>query len=189
HPYYTVKDGFAIAVFMLLFMWFVFFAPDYLGHPDNYVEANPLATPPHIVPEWYFLPFYAILRAIPSKLGGVVMMISAIVILAFAPWLDSSLVRSTKYRPIYRWFFWLFVVTCIALGYLGSKPAEGHYVMWARIFTAYYFAHFLLVMPIVGIIETPRSMPRSITESVLGNAAHKSGAGSPSGATAAPEKR
>ncbi|MGD9829566.1 MAG: cytochrome bc complex cytochrome b subunit [Hyphomicrobiaceae bacterium] len=189
HPYYTVKDGFAIAVFMLLFMWFVFFAPDYLGHPDNYVEANPLATPPHIVPEWYFLPFYAILRAIPSKLGGVVMMISAIVILAFAPWLDSSLVRSTKYRPIYRWFFWLFVVTCIALGYLGSKPAEGHYVMWARIFTAYYFAHFLLVMPIVGIIETPRSMPRSITESVLGKAAHKSGAGSPSGATAAPEKR
>ena len=189
HPYYTIKDGFAIALFMMLFAWFVFFAPDYMGHPDNYIEANPLATPPHIVPEWYFLPFYAILRAIPSKLGGVLCMIAAIVILAFVPWLDSSRVRSCKYRPVYRWFLLLFVITCVALGYLGSKPAEGSYVMWARIFTAYYFAHFLIVMPIVGIMETPSSMPRGITESVLGKSAEPGAAASTDSAPAAPEKR
>ena len=185
-PFAVMKDVFAMAVFTMLFAWFVFFAPDYLGHADNYVEANPLVTPPHIVPEWYFLPFYAILRAVPDKLGGVVLMISAVAILAFAPWLDTSRVRSTKYRPIYRWFFWLFLITCLALGYLGAKPAEGVYVMWARIFTFYYFAHFLLVMPIVGIIETPSSMPRSISEAVLGKGG---GMGSTAAAATAPEKR
>jgi ubiquinol-cytochrome c reductase cytochrome b subunit len=167
-PFAVAKDIFALSVFAILFAWFVFYVPDYLGHADNYTEANPLVTPPHIVPEWYFLPFYAILRAIPSKLGGVIAMFSAIAILAFIPWLDSSRVRSSKYRPIYRWFFWLFVFSCLALGYLGAKPAEGEYVFWARIFTFYYFAHFLLVMPIVGIIETPSKMPRSITDAVLG---------------------
>ena len=185
-PFAVMKDLFALSVFVLLFAWFVFFAPDYLGHADNYIEANPLATPPHIVPEWYFLPFYAILRAIPSKLGGVIAMFAAIAILVFVPWLDTSRVRSTKYRPLYRWFFWLFVITCVALGYLGSKPAEGVYVMWARVFTFYYFAHFLLVMPIVGIIETPRQMPRSITEAVLGPGG---GAGAKVQAAAAAEKR
>jgi ubiquinol-cytochrome c reductase cytochrome b subunit len=185
-PFAVMKDVFAMAVFTMVFAWFVFFAPDYLGHADNYVEANPLVTPPHIVPEWYFLPFYAILRAVPDKLGGVVLMIAAVAILAFAPWLDTSRVRSTKYRPIYRWFFWLFLITCLALGYLGAKPAEGVYVMWARIFTFYYFAHFLLVMPIVGIIETPSSMPRSISEAVLGKGG---GMGSTAAAAAAPEKR
>jgi len=182
-PFAVMKDMTGLAFFVLVFAWFVFFLPDYLGHADNYVEANPLATPPHIVPEWYYLPFYAILRAIPSKLGGVVAMFSAILILAFVPWLDTSRVKSTKYRPIYRYFFWFFLFTCVALGYLGSKPPEGAYVYWARFFTAYYFLHFLVVMPIVGVLETPRKMPRSITEAVLGPGS------TPAGATAAPEKR
>jgi ubiquinol-cytochrome c reductase cytochrome b subunit len=155
--------------FLILFAWFVFFLPDYLGHADNYVPADPLVTPPHIVPEWYFLPYYAILRAIPSKLLGVVAMFGSIAILLFVPWLDRSRVRSTKYRPLYKWFFWLFVFTCLALGYLGAKPPEGSYVFWARVFTAYYFAHFLVVMPLVGWFEKPRKLPGSITEAVLGN--------------------
>ena len=132
-----------------------------------------MVTPPHIVPEWYFLPYYAILRAIPSKLFGVIAMFSSIAVLFFVPWLDTSRVRSTKYRPIYRWFFWLFVFTCVALGCLGSKPPDEVYVFWARIFTTYYFAHFLLVLPIVGWLEKPRPLPGSITEAVLGkDAAH-----------------
>jgi ubiquinol-cytochrome c reductase cytochrome b/c1 subunit len=187
-PYAVWKDAVGLAVFLIVFAWFVFFMPDYLGHADNYNQANPLVTPPHIVPEWYFLPFYAILRAIPSKLGGVLAMFGAILILAFVPWLDTSRVRSTKYRPLYRWFFWAFVFSCLALGYLGSKPAEGVYVTWARVFTFYYFAHFLIVMPIIGVIETPKPLPRSITEAVLGK---KGGGGpvSPATAAAAAEKR
>ncbi len=188
-PYAVAKDFVGMAVFAILFAWFVFFVPDYLGHADNYNQANPLVTPPHIVPEWYFLPFYAILRAIPSKLGGVTAMFGAIAILVFIPWLDTSRVRSTKYRPLYRWFFWLFVFTCLALGYLGSKPAEGTYVTWARVFTFYYFAHFLIVMPIIGVIETPSKMPRSISEAVLGKKGNGRSAVSPAPATAAAEKR
>jgi ubiquinol-cytochrome c reductase cytochrome b/c1 subunit len=184
-PHAVMKDAFALSVFVLLFAWFIFFAPDYLGHADNYIEANPLSTPPHIVPEWYFLPYYAILRAIPDKLLGVVAMFAAIIILCFAPWLDTSRVRSCKYRPIYKWFLFLFIITVIALGYLGSKPPEGAYVTWSRIFTAYYFLHFLIIMPIVGVMETPSAMPRSITESVLG----KGGAPTPAKAAAAPERR
>jgi ubiquinol-cytochrome c reductase cytochrome b subunit len=148
------------------------------------------------VPEWYFLPFYAILRSFTStflwiiplgqyaKLCGVVAMFSAVIIIAFAPWLDTSRVRSAKYRPIFKWFFWFFVFTCIALGYLGSRPAEGVYVAWAQVFTVCYFLFFLVVMPVVGLIETPKKLPRSITDSVLGG-----GAVLPTGATAAPEKR
>jgi ubiquinol-cytochrome c reductase cytochrome b subunit len=185
-PYAIMKDAVGLAVFLILFAWLVFFVPDYLSHPDNYIEANPLQTPPHIVPEWYLLPFYAILRAIPSKLGGVIAMFSSILVLVFVPWLDTSRVRSAKYRPIYKWFFWLFLISCLALGFLGSKPPEGDYVTWARIFTAYYFVFFLIVMPVLGIIETPSPMPRSISESVLGSAA---GAPASAGATAAPERR
>ncbi len=177
-PYAVYKDMVGLFVFLIVFAWFVFFLPNYMGHADNFNPANPLVTPAHIVPEWYFLPFYAILRAIPDKLGGVIAMFASILILCFIPWLDTSRVRSTKYRPIYRWFFWLFLFSCLALGYLGAKPAEGVYVFWARIFTAYYFAHFLIVMPIVGIMETPSKMPRSITEAVLGK---KASAGSGSG--------
>lgn len=189
-PYAVMKDAVGLFAFLIVFAWFVFFLPDYLGHADNYIEANPLVTPPHIVPEWYFLPFYAILRAIPSKLGGVLAMFGAIAVLFFVPWLDTSRVRSTKYRPIYRWFFWLFVISCLALGYLGAKPADGIYVFWARVFTFYYFAHFLIVMPIVGLIETPKQLPRSITEDVLGPDKQTGGGmGIPAGAAAAPEKR
>src|SRR5690606_7910287 len=183
------KDAVGMAVFAILFAWFVFFVPGYLGDADNYNQANPLVTPPHIVPEWYFLPFYAILRAIPSKLGGVIAMFGAIAILVFIPWLDTSRVRSTKYRPLYRWFFWLFVFTCLALGYLGSKPAEGAYVTWARVFTFYYFAHFLIVMPIIGVIETPKSLPRSISEAVLAKKGNGGGPVSTATIAAAAEER
>ncbi len=192
-PYAVYKDAVGLFAFLLLFAWFVFFLPDYLGHADNFIPADPLVTPAHIVPEWYFLPFYAILRAIPDKLMGVIAMFASIIVLCFIPWLDTSRVRSTKYRPIYKWFFWLFAFTCLALGYLGAKPAEGSYVIWAQIFTFYYFAHFLIVMPIVGIIETPKKLPNSITEAVLGDKAKGSsgtgGAMAPAGAAAAPEKR
>jgi ubiquinol-cytochrome c reductase cytochrome b/c1 subunit len=184
-PYAVMKDAAALFAFMFVFAWFVFFAPDYLGHADNYIEANPLVTPPHIVPEWYYLPFYAILRAIPSKLGGVIAMFGSILILLFIPWLDTSRVRSARYRPIFKWLLVLFFISVIALGYLGAKPPEGIYVVMARIFTAYYFLFFIVLMPIVGVLERPLPMPRSITEAVLG----KSGAGQPAGATAAPEKR
>jgi ubiquinol-cytochrome c reductase cytochrome b/c1 subunit len=184
-PYAIMKDVLALFVFMMLFAWFVFFAPDYLGHADNYIEANPLVTPPHIVPEWYYLPFYAILRAVPSKLGGVVLMFGSILILLFIPWLDTSRVRSARYRPVFKWLLVLFFLSVIALGYLGAKPPEGIYVIMARIFTIYYFLFFIVLMPIVGVLETPSAMPRSITEAVLG----KQGAGKPAGATAAPEKR
>jgi ubiquinol-cytochrome c reductase cytochrome b/c1 subunit len=167
-PYAVMKDMFALFAFMLVFGWFVFYAPDYLGHADNYIEANPLVTPPHIVPEWYYLPFYAILRAVPSKLGGVALMFGSILVMLFLPWLDTSRVRSARYRPIFKWLLFLFFFSFLALGYLGSKPAEGVYVMWAQIFTTYYFLFFLVLMPIVGVLETPSPMPRSITESVLG---------------------
>jgi ubiquinol-cytochrome c reductase cytochrome b/c1 subunit len=173
HPYYTIKDGFALVLFLILFAGVLFYAPNYLGHPDNYIPANPLQTPPHIVPEWYFLPFYAILRAIPNKLFGVGALMGSIVILFFVPWLDTSRIRSTRYRPIYRWFFWLFVITCIVLGYLGSQAPEGWYLFFGRVFTACYFAFFLLIMPIVGLIERPKKLPGSITQSVLGPAATK----------------
>jgi ubiquinol-cytochrome c reductase cytochrome b/c1 subunit len=140
------------------------------------------------VPEWYFLPFYAILRAIPSKLGGVLAMFGAIAVLFLVPWLDTSRVRSARYRPLFRWFFWLLVITCLALGYLGAKPPEGGYLIAGRIFTAYYFLHFLVILPLIGIIETPKPQPRSIAESVLGNAG-RGGGHMPHGATAAAEKR
>ena len=167
HPYYTMKDGFAIVVFMMLFAAFTFFAPNYLGHAINYLPANPLVTPAHIVPEWYYLPFYAILRAIPDKLLGVVAMFGSILILFVLPWLDTSRVRSGTYRPIFKQFFWVFVLVCIGLGYLGSKPAEGGYVFWARILTAYYFLHFLVILPLLGLLESPKPLPPSISDAVL----------------------
>lgn len=171
-PYATAKDNFALICFMIVFAWFVFYIPNYMGHPDNYIPANPLQTPPHIVPEWYFLPFYAILRAIPNKLMGVMALFGAIAVLAFLPWLDTSKVRSARFRPLYKQFFWVLVVVCIGLGYLGSKPAEGAYVIIARILTAYYFLHFLVILPVLGYFETPKPLPKSISEPVLG----KSGA-------------
>jgi quinol-cytochrome oxidoreductase complex cytochrome b subunit len=138
-----------------------------MGHADNYIPANPAVTPQHIVPEWYYLPFYAILRAIPNKLLGVIALFGSIGILAFLPWLDTSKVRSANYRPLYRQFFWIFVVVCIGLGWLGSKPPEGAYVLIARIFTVYYFAYFLVILPILGLVEKTKPLPNSIAESVL----------------------
>jgi ubiquinol-cytochrome c reductase cytochrome b/c1 subunit len=166
-PYATIKDSFAMVVFFILFAYLVFYLPNYLGHSDNYIPANPLQTPAHIVPEWYFLPFYAILRAIPSKLGGVIAMFGSIVVLVFVPWLDTSKVRSARYRPLYKQFFWILLIVCIGLGYLGAKPAEGGYVIVARILTAYYFLHFLVILPLLGFIEKPKPLPKSIAESVL----------------------
>ena len=169
HPYYSIKDGFALVMFLLLFGVLLFYAPNLLGHADNYIPANPLQTPPHIVPEWYFLPFYAILRAVPDKLLGVVALLSSIGVLFFVPWLDTSKVRSTRYRPLYKWSFWAFVVTCIALGYLGAQAPDGWYLFFGRVFTIYYFAFFLVVMPVLGKFEPPRRLPGSITETVLGH--------------------
>jgi ubiquinol-cytochrome c reductase cytochrome b/c1 subunit len=187
HPYMTVKDGFSLVLFLIFFAWFVFYLPNYLGHADNYIPANPAVTPAHIVPEWYFLPFYAILRAIPDKLGGVLAMFGSIAILAFLPWLDTSRVRSTAYRPLYKQFFWVFVAVAVLLGWLGSKPAEGWYVVAAQICTVYYFAHFLIILPVLGFVERLLPLPNSILESVIG--VQKSGAGMPAGATAGPHSK
>ncbi len=236
HPYYTAKDFFGFGVFFLVFAAFVFFAPNYLGHPDNYIPADPMVTPPHIVPEWYFLPFYAILRAfvfdiplwivgfalfgaafalkyvectrdaalkipvigkgvaalvpskslsftsvavlltlavvttfaglmgafIASKLAGVLAMFGAIIVLFFIPWLDTCKVRSCNYRPVMRIFFWVFVANAVMLGYCGSKPPEGIYPILSLIGTAYYFAYFLVIMPILGHIEKTLPVPDSI---------------------------
>jgi len=166
-PYATAKDSFMMVCFCVVFAWFVFYVPNYLGHADNYIPANPAVTPNHIVPEWYYLPFYAILRAIPNKLMGVIALFGSIGILAFLPWLDTSKVRSANYRPLYRQFFWIFVAVCLGLGYLGSKPPEGGYVLAARILTFYYFAHFLIILPVLGLVERTKPLPNSISESIL----------------------
>jgi ubiquinol-cytochrome c reductase cytochrome b subunit len=163
-------------IFVLVLAYFVFYIPNYLDHPDNYTAANPLRTPAHIVPEWYFLPFYAILRAVTfnigpinSKLGGVLAMFGAITVLFFVPWFDTSKVRSAVFRPWYRVFFWLFVANAVMLGWLGSKPADGAYVVMSQFATAFYFAFFIVIMPLLGLIETPRRLPNSIAEAVIGN--------------------
>jgi quinol-cytochrome oxidoreductase complex cytochrome b subunit len=166
-PHATLKDATGIAAFVMLYAWFVFFIPNFLGDSDNYIMANPLQTPPHIVPEWYFLPFYAILRAIPSKLGGVIFMFGAIVMLVILPWLDTSRVRSAVYRPVFKILFWVFIACVIGLGYLGSQPPEGGAVLAARILTAYYFIHFLVILPLLGLFETPKEVPASINDDVL----------------------
>jgi ubiquinol-cytochrome c reductase cytochrome b/c1 subunit len=182
NPYVTIKDGFAVVVFFIFFAAFVFFAPNYLGHPDNYIPADALKTPAHIVPEWYYLPFYAMLRAITfnigpidSKLGGVLVMFGSIIILFFLPWLDTSKVRSAVYRPWYKLFFWIFVANAIFLGWLGSQPAEGVFTLLSQIGTVYYFGFFLVIMPLLGLFETPRRIPNSITEAVLEKQNKKSG--------------
>ncbi|KRA22960.1 cytochrome b [Brevundimonas sp. Root608] len=184
HPYFTVKDGFAIILFLILFAVFVFFMPNALGHADNYIPANPLVTPAHIVPEWYMLPFYAILRAVPDKFGGVVAMFGAIGVLFVLPWLDTSKVRSMRYRPTMRTFFVIFVLVGLILGWCGAQlpdaPVIGtfktfilidgdlnSYLWLTRLATLYYFAFFLIIMPLVGLRETPKSIPATISEPVL----------------------
>ena len=167
HPYYTIKDIVGVAMFLLLLAIAVFFFPNAMGHPDNYIPANPMQTPAHIVPEWYFLPFYAILRAVPDKLGGVLLMFGAIAILFILPWLDRSPVRSARFRPVFRIFFWLLFIDAIALGYLGGKPAEGIYVTLSRVATAWYFLHFLVILPMLSVFENTKPLPKSISEPVL----------------------
>jgi len=171
HPFYTIKDMYALVVFLILFTVFVFFMPNYLGHPDNYIEANPLVTPAHIVPEWYFLPFYAILRAITfdilfidSKLGGVIAMFGSIVVMALVPWLDTSRVRSGRYRPQFKWYFWLLVADFFILMWCGGQPPEGLVPTISLIGTIYWFAYFLVIMPLLGIIEKPQAEPGTIEE-------------------------
>ena len=186
HPYYTIKDMFGLGVFLTFFALFIFFAPNFFGEPDNYIPANSLATPAHIVPEWYFLPFYAILRAVPdnfiggwttewlgfiifeAKLAGVLAMFGAIAVLFILPWLDRSTVRSSRFRPMYKWFFWIFLIDCLVLGYVGAKPAEGVFIIIGRLATAWYFIHFLVVIPLLSKFETPKDLPNSISEPVLG---------------------
>lgn len=197
HPYYTYKDYFGFCVFFIVFAYFVFFNPNYLGHPDNYIEANPLVTPAHIVPEWYFLPFYAILRATPdigipgtdivfisSKLAGVLAMFGSIIVLFFLPWLDTSPVRSGTFRPKFKWFFWGFVINAIFLGYIGGAPADGcnlgdahacesalslSNTRLGQLGMLYYFGYFLVVLPWLSRTEKPLPLPTSIAESVLKN--------------------
>jgi ubiquinol-cytochrome c reductase cytochrome b/c1 subunit len=166
-PHATIKDMFGLSVFLILYAWFIFYMPNYLGDADNFIPANPAQTPPHIVPEWYYLPFYAMLRSIPNKLAGVVVMFSSILILVFLPWLDTAKTRSSKYRPLAKQFFWMFVIVGLLLGYLGSKPPEGIYVIAGRILTACYFAYFLIVLPLLSRIEKPRQLPNSIADDVL----------------------
>ena len=167
HPYYTVKDFFAYVVFLLLFCYFIFYNPNALGHPDNYIEADPMLTPAHIVPEWYLLPFYAILRAVPDKLFGVLLMFGSIVVLFFLPWLDTMKVRSARYRPFYKMFFFIFVLDCLLLGYLGAQVPEGIYLLLSRVSTFYYFAFFVLIMPALSRLERPNPMPIGISNPAL----------------------
>ena len=164
HPYFTIKDMVGFVMFFIIFGYFLFFYPNSLGHPDNYIPANPLVTPAHIVPEWYFLPFYAILRAVPDKLGGVLMMFGAIILLFFLPYLDKSKVRSGAYRPAFKKFFYVFVINFVFLGWLGKSPADGWYVWASRLSTMYYYAYFLLILPILPKFEKTLPLPESIDE-------------------------
>ena len=167
HPYITMKDIFALLIFLIIFCGFVFFSPNILGHPDNYIPANPIVTPSHIVPEWYLLPFYAILRSVPYKLGGVILLFASLFILVGLPWLDRSKVKSAIFRPIYKWFFWLLVLDVLVLGYMGAAPAEGTYLLIARVATAYYFLHFLVILPVLSSVEKTDPLPLSISDPVL----------------------
>ena len=188
HPYYTTKDTVGIIVYLMVFALLVFYAPNYLGHPDNYIPANPLSTPAHIVPEWYFLPFYAILRAVPDKLGGVLLMFGSILVLFVLPWLDTSKVRSMKFRPVARIFFFLWVIAFFVLMWCGGKPPEEPFVTLSRVATAYYFGYFLVVLPVLGRLEKPLKLPESIAAAVLGPKA--AGAGPvPGGAAAKPMEK
>ena len=174
HPYIVIKDLFALLVFLIIFAFFVFYSPNILGHADNYIEANPMVTPSHIVPEWYLLPFYAILRSIPDKLLGVVAMFAAIFVLVILPWLDTSKVRSAVFRPLYKQFYWFLVLDVIILGYVGAMPAEGIYLLVARVATAYYFLHFIIILPVLGKKEKTLEVPLSITDPVFGGSANPS---------------
>lgn len=179
-PYFVLKDLYALALVLAVFFAIVGFMPNYLGHPDNYIPANPLATPSHIVPEWYLLPFYAILRAftgdvwlviavewitfgiVDAKFFGVLAMFGSLLVLGLAPWLDTSLVRSGRYRPMFKWWFWIFVGNFILLMWAGAMPAEGWIPAISLAGATYYFAYFLVILPLLGVLERPTAPPVSI---------------------------
>jgi ubiquinol-cytochrome c reductase cytochrome b subunit len=181
-PYYVIKDLFALGVILVVFFAVVGFMPNYLGHPDNYNEANALVTPAHIVPEWYFLPFYAILRAftadvwvvqlvnffsfgiIDAKFFGVLAMFGAIAVLALVPWLDTSSVRSGKYRPKFKAWFWLLCITFVVLMWVGAMPTDGIYPYISLIASTYWFAYFLIILPLLGVLEKPLPQPATIED-------------------------
>ena len=176
HPYYTVKDLFCLSLFVIFFALIVFYLPDVLGNPDNYTPANPIVTPPDIVPDWYLMPFYAMLRSVPQKLIGVLVLFGAIATLLFVPWLDTSRVRSMRFRPLLKPFFWIFAADCVLLGYCGSQSVDATWnvagvsvpLIWvARFGAIYYYGYFWLVLPIVGLIERPLPLPDSIARPVL----------------------
>ena len=180
HPYYTIKDLFGLGVFLIFFMAIVFFAPNALGEAENYIRANPLQTPLEIVPEWYLLPYYAILRSVPdiaipftgivlmeAKLAGVIAMFGSILILFALPWLDFCKVRSARFRPITKQLFWIFLVVCIVLGWVGGQKPEGMPLIIGRVATVYYFLHFLVLIPLLAKFEKTRPLPESISEPVL----------------------
>ena len=187
HPYYTTKDGWFAGAALTVLAAMIFFFPNVLGHPVNYVPANPLSTPAHIVPEWYFWPFYAILRAftsdfiLPAKLWGVLAMFSSILLLFFLPWLDKSPVRSGSYRPMFRIYFAILILDVAVLGFCGGRPAEEPYVMVSQVATIYYFAHFLIILPILSVVERTRPLPVSISQSVLHGEAAEAAPADPSG--------
>jgi ubiquinol-cytochrome c reductase cytochrome b/c1 subunit len=185
HPYYTIKDSVGICVYLLVFAALVFFSPNFFASPDNYIPANPLQTPAEIVPEWYFLPFYAILRSVPNKLGGVMMMFGSIMVLFVLPWLDTSPVRSARFRPIYRQVFWLLVIAVLALGAVGAHRPQGIWVVIGRVATLYYFLHFLVILPILGKLERPLPLPESISRPVI----TRGGGPIPGGAPAKPMEK
>ncbi|HLJ64964.1 MAG TPA: cytochrome b N-terminal domain-containing protein [Stellaceae bacterium] len=180
HPYYTIKDAFGVGVFLTIFACFVFFAPNFLGDPQNYVPADPVRTPPEIVPEWYFLPYYAILRSIPYKLPGVIAMVSSLLVLFILPWLDTSRVRSAHFRPIFKWVFWGLVIDVLALGWAGAHKPEGTALLIGQLATAYYFLHFLVLLPLIGWMERPLPLPTSIAAAVTAKqSARAQGAAAP----------
>jgi ubiquinol-cytochrome c reductase cytochrome b subunit len=187
HPYYTAKDAFGLGVFLVIFAAVVFYAPNLMGDPVNYVPADPLVTPAHIVPEWYFLPFYAILRSIPDKLLGVIAMFGSIAVLFILPWLDRSPVKSGRFRPVFRIFFVLLAIDAVVLGIVGAKPPEGVWLIVGRIATAWYFLHFLVILPLLGVFERPKPLPTSISEPVLKGGGSPMGGGA--GATAKPMEK
>jgi len=186
HPYYTTKDSFGVCIYLIVFSIFVFFFPNVLGDPNNFIPANPLQTPADIVPEWYFLPFYAILRSVPNKLMGVCMMFGSIMVLFVLPWLDTSPVRSARFRPLYRKFIWLLVISFVVLGYCGMNKPEGIFVILSRLATLYYFAHFLVILPLLGKLERPLPLPESISQAVTGG---RGGGPLPAGAAAKPMEK
>jgi ubiquinol-cytochrome c reductase cytochrome b subunit len=153
YPYFYVKDLFGFMVFALFFSYFLFFDPNVLGHPDNYIAANPMVTPAHIVPEWYFLPYYAILRSIPDKLGGVIAMGASLVTLALLPLVNTANVRSSFFRPFHRYFFWVWVGNAFVLGWIGGNPVEDPYILIGQFATVLYFGYLLALVPLSGIFE------------------------------------